>query len=465
MKTDTKTKGIFIFTRDLRLQDNTTLIRALEECSEVIPVFIFTPKQITDENKYKSNNSIQFMIECLEELDKELNKFKSRLFYFYGDTDDIINKLVNEDDNIKSIYINKDYTQYAKNREKTLDSLCKKLNINFTCLEDHMLTGVDKVFKSDGSYYVKFTPYFRAANKVKVNKPVDNKYKNYISKLIKFKFEYKKDIHDFYEENKNIFVRGGRTNALEILKHIKDHSKYNTEREIPSLNNGTTHLSAYLKFNVVSIREVYQVFDKYLTRSNKLLTQLYWRDFYMQIMYYLNPIKSNRTHELKWDNNADWIKKWKTGQTGIPIIDAAMNQMNTTGWMHNRCRMIVSNFFIKVMRCDWAIGEKYFANQLVDYDVYNNNGGWLWSASAFSGFNFSLDSQPYFRVFNPIRQAETYDENCEYIKKWIPELKDIPTKDILNWNEKYIDHKDIKYPKPMIDDIQAEFKKAIKLIK
>jgi deoxyribodipyrimidine photo-lyase len=185
----------------------------------------------------------------------------------------------------------------------------------------------------------------------------------------------------------------------------------------------------------------------------------------MQIMYHLNPIKSNRHYDLKWNNNASWIKKWKDGETGIPIIDAGMRQMNITGWMHNRCRMIVSNFFIKVMGCDWTIGEKYFAMSLVDYDFSNNNGGWGWSASSFSGFDFSLDSQPYFRLFNPWRQQEKYDPNCEYIKQWIPELKDVPVKDILNWNEKYDNYKGINYPRPMIDDIQKEFKKTLKLIK
>jgi deoxyribodipyrimidine photo-lyase len=457
--------GIFIFTRDLRLEDNTTLLKALSECKEVLPIFIFNPDQITDKNKYKSNNSIQFMIESLEELNKELNQMSSRLFYFYGQPDEVINKICKEDKSVDSIYMNKDYTQFAKKREDSINNICKKLNVNFTSLEDYMVTGVDKVFKSDGKPYLKFTPYFRVASKVSVEKPKNNNAKNYVKKTNKYDCEYKKDIHDFYEENKNIFVRGGRTNALNILKQIKSHQEYNTDREIPSLNSGTTHLSAYLKFNVISIREVYEYFKKYLTKSNKLFTQLYWRDFYMQIMYHFNPIKSNRKYDIDWINNSVWIKKWKNGQTGIPIIDAAMRQMNVSGWMHNRCRMIVSNFFIKIMGCDWTIGEQYFAEMLVDYDVYNNNGGWLWSASSLSGFDFSLDSQPYFRVFSPWRQADTYDYNCEYIKKWIPELKDVPIKDILKWNEKWEEHKKTKYPKPMIEDIQQEFKKTLKLLK
>jgi len=460
--------GIFIFTRDLRLEDNIPLIQALKDNNYVLPIFIFNPEQITDDNSYKSNNCVQFMIECLDDLDNTLKKKKSRLFYFYGDTSDIIKKIIKKSDKyeFKSVYISQDYSFFAKKREKDLQKICRELNINLFIIENHMLTGVDKVKKDNGEYYKKFTPYYNNAKNIEKLKPVKNTKYNYIKQSYSFNFEYDKDIHKFYIKNNNILVRGGRINALKILKKIKNFKNYNTEREIPSIR-GTTYLSAYLKFNVISIREVYAYFIKTLSRNNKLFTQLYWRDFYMHIMYHYNPIKSNRKYDIKWENNANWIKKWKYGTTGIPIIDAAMTQMNTCGWMHNRCRMIVSNFFIKIMRCDWTIGEKYFAQMLVDYDFCNNNGGWNWSASAFSGFEFSLDSQPYFRVFNPWRQAETYDAECTYIKKWLHQLKDVPVKDILNWNDSKIreKYKHIDYPKPMIEDIQEEFKKTLNLIK
>jgi deoxyribodipyrimidine photo-lyase len=460
--------AIFIFTRDLRLEDNIPLINALKNNKYVLPIFIFNPVQITDDNSYKSNNCVQFMIECLDDLNNELKTKGSRLFYFYGDTYDILKKIINKSDKyeINSIYISQDYSPFAKKREKDIKSLCKEKELNFVLMENHMLTGVDKVKKDNGEFYKKFTPYYRTALKLDVDEPIKNSYKNYIKKSYEFDFEFNKDIHKFYKKNDNILVHGGRQNALNILKKIKDFKNYNVDREIPSLH-GTTYLSAYLKFNVVSIREVYKYFDKYLSSKNKLLTQLYWRDFYMHIMYHYEPVKSNRKYDLKWENNASWIKKWKSGETGIPIIDAAMTQMNTCGWMHNRCRMIVSNFFIKIMRCDWTIGEKYFAQMLVDYDFFSNNGGWNWSASTFSGLDFSLDSQPYFRVFNPWRQAETYDAECEYIKKWLPQLKDVPAKDILNWNDSEIreKYKNIDYHNPIIEDIQAEFKKTLKLIK
>ena len=461
------TTAIFIFTRDLRLEDNIPLIDALKNNKYLLPIFVFNPNQITDENSYKSNNCVQFMIECLDDLNHSLKKKGSKLFYFYGDTSDIVKKIVNKSDKfeIKSVYISQDYTFFAKKREKDLAKVCKELEIDLNIMENHMLTGVDKVKKDDGTFYKKFTPYYRTALKLDVNEPKKNSYNNYVKKSYSLDFEYDKDIHKFYKKNNNILVKGGRDNALDILKDIKNYTNYNKDREIPSIR-GTTYLSAYLKFNVVSVREVYKYFDK-LSGSNKLRTQLYWRDFYMHIMYHYNPIKSNRKYDIKWENNPTWIKKWKSGETGIPIIDAAMTQMNTIGWMHNRCRMIVSNFLIKIMRCDWTIGEKYFAQMLVDYDFCNNSGGWNWSASSFSGHDFSVDSQPYFRVFNPWRQAETYDSDCIYIKKWLPQLKDVPNKDILKWNDSEIreKYKNIDYPKPMIEDIQAEFKKTLKLIK
>jgi deoxyribodipyrimidine photo-lyase len=461
--------SLFIFTRDLRLEDNTGLIEALKNSEKVLPVFIFDSNQITDNNSYKSSNCVQFMIECLDSLNDLLEEKGSRLFYFYStDYESTIKKIIKNSDKyeIKSIYISKDYTPFAKKREKILTKICKDEELELFVVEDHMLTGFDKVKKDDDTYYVKFTPYYRRALKVDIEKPKSNKYKNYVKKNNSIKGEFEGDIHKFYDENKNILVKGGRSNALKILKKIKNFKKYNTEREVPSLS-GTTHLSAYIKFNVVSIREVYEYFKK-LGKSNKLITQLYWRDFYMQIMHNFDVLKQpmNKGYNIKWENNPTWIKKWKEGTTGIPIVDAGMREMNTTGWMHNRLRMIVSNFLIKILRCDWMIGEKYFAQSLVDYDYCNNKGGWLWNCGStkISGISFSLDSQPYFRVFNPWRQAENYDSECEYIKKWIPELKDVPNKDILKWDEMWENHKKIGYPKPIVEDIQEEFKKTLKLL-
>lgn len=456
--------SVFIFTRDLRLYDNLPLINALKNSNYVIPIFILNPNQLDDKiNKYKSNNAVQFMCETLSELNTELNDKGSRLFYFVGDYLTVLKTLIEKykykKECIDAVYISKDYTKFATKRENDINKLCNDLGVDFIIEENHMLTGIDKVLKSDGTPYVKFTPYYTVAKKLKVQSPIDNKFSNYLTKKEKLPKEFEGKLSKFYEKNDNILVRGGRKNGLKILKNIKDHKNYNTDREIPSIK-GTTYLSAYNKFGVVSIREVYQSFKKNLSSSNKLFTELYWRDFYLQNAYYYPHVFSGpmrKEYTIKWENNKKYIKAWQEGKTGIPIIDAAMRQMNMTGYMHNRCRMIVANFFIKILRCDWRIGEKYFAQSLTDYDPSVNNLSWQWSAST------AVDSQPYFRVFNPWRQMQTYDKNCEYIKKWIPELKNVDNKHILDWNNYYDQYEDIKYPKPIISNINAEVKKTIKI--
>jgi deoxyribodipyrimidine photo-lyase len=453
--------GIFLFTRDLRLNDNTTLLTALKECQLVIPIFIFNPIQISKKNVYKSNNCVQFMCECLDDLDGQLKLKNSKLFIFHDDPIKIIDSIIKDDDTIDCIYMNKDYTPFAIKRENDINTICKSYEIKFKCYEDYLLTGVDAVTNTSNKSYVKFTPFLERAKKLKVKLPQKNTFNNYVSDKHKFNNEYKENYHRFYKKNDNIIVKGGRTNALKILKNITNFSKYDNERDHPGIE--TTHLSAYLKFNVVSIREVYNVFKKYVSKT-KLVTQLYWRDFYMIIMYHHPHVlghNMNQKYNIKWKNNISLFKLWKSGTTGIPIIDAAMNQLNTTGWMHNRCRMIVANFLIKIMHIDWRYGEKYFATQLVDYDPSNNNGGWQWCGST------GTDSQPYFRYFNPWSQSEKYDYNCEYLKKWIPALKNVQNKDIHKWYDayKYPEYKNIKYNKPIYNnsDISEQIKITLKM--
>jgi deoxyribodipyrimidine photo-lyase len=440
--------SIFIFTRDLRLYDNTSLLEALKNSDFVIPIFIFNPNQITDKNKYKSNNCIQFMCECLDELDEELRKYKSKLYFFNDYHEKVIEYLIKHNNDIDSVYINMDYTQFAKTRDEKIKKVCDKYKINFYSFEDYLLTSKDKIVNSSGNCYVKFTPFYEKAKNEEVQRPKTSKLKNYINSKFKFKNEYTKDYHNFYEENNNISVRGGRNNALQILKNIKEFDSYNEDRDYPSKNK-TTKLSAYLKFNVVSIREVYDIFTKKLKKTNKLITQLYWREFYMILLYHYPDNLGNSMREkydkIKWDNNKKLFKLWCEGKTGFPIIDAGMRELNTTGFMHNRCRMITSSFLIKILQIDWRWGEKYFAQNLVDYDPANNNGGWQWGAGSGS------DSQPYFRIFNPMRQIDKFDKDCEYIKKWVPELVDLSSKEIKKWDEIYKEHKNIKYSDPIVD--------------
>lgn len=425
--------NIFLFTRDLRIEDNTGLICAMKK-SPVTPVFILNPAQL--KSSYKSNNAIQFMCESLEELNNSLKKKNSRLHIFYGDPVTILKKLKPD-----CIHMNVDYTPFARKRENQIKKIAKE----FYSYEDYMLTCVNEIKKPDGTNYVKFTPYYNKASKIIIRKPATMKYN--FAKTTQLPNEYKKSLTELYTENKNILVRGGRNNALKILKNIKNFKNYNKTRDF--MSNETTHLSAYLKFNVVSIREVYYAFKKI---NNNLIKQLYWRDFYMNIIYHNPHVIGNnmKNYNIKWINDKTLIKKWKEGTTGIPIVDAGMRQMNEIGYMHNRARMIVSNILVKIFHVDWRIGEKYFAQKLVDYDPANNNGGWQWSSST------GTDSQPYFRYFNPWSQAQKYDPECLYIKKWIPELRNTDNKVIHNWYTEYVNYKIYYEPvKPSLD-IQKE---------
>ena len=239
----------------------------------------------------------------------------------------------------------------------------------------------------------------------------------------------------------------------EALKTQKHYSKTHNELDKP-----TTQLSAYIKFGCISIREMYKAFKS----NNDLIRQLIWRDFYMNILYSFpyvlgKPMKPNYA-KIKWHHNATWFKAWSTGETGFPVVDAGMRQLNTTGYMHNRARLIVASFLTKTLLIDWREGEEYFAKNLTDYDPASNNGNWQWIASS------GADSQPYFRIFNPWLQGKEVDPDANYIKQWVPELKNVNAKDIHQWNDTWREHKECKYPKP-ICDYQVQKEKALAMFR
>ena len=433
--------SIFIFRRDYRLYDNIGLINCLKNNKNIIPIFIFTPEQITNKNNYKSSNAIQFMIESLKELNQKI-----KLNLFFGNDIKVINEIINNN-NIKSIYTNTDYSPFAIKRDIKINNFCKKNNILFKKYDDILLYDLNKIKTKIGSYYKKFTPYYKNVIKINVNSPINYNLKN--NKIINIKnkysinFDYSKK---FYKNNLNINVIGGRKNGLKILKNIKYFKDYNNKRNI--LNINTTHLSSYIKFGCISIREVYHTIKNNLGIKNQLIKQLIWRDFYFQLGYHnKNTFKGamkDKYNKLKWSNSKSLFNKWKNGNTGYPIVDACMNQLNTTGYIHNRGRLIVASFLIKNLQIDWRWGEKYFAQKLVDYSPLINNGNYQWVASTGS------DSQPYFRIFNPWLQSEKFDKECNYIKKWIPILKDVENKHIHKWF-KYNNNYKLKYPKPIVD--------------
>jgi len=436
-------RSLFIFRRDLRLDDNTGLLNALGNSEFVIPCFIFDPRQCTQKNKYRSMNAIQFMLESLDGLEKQLKSKKGKLYRFYGLSEDVVEKLL-ERENINAVFVNRDYTPFSIKRDKEIAAHCYKHNTEFVVDNDLLLTQPDEVKTMNGTSYKIFTPFYRRASTIEVNKPVPLKNGKFYTKAIS---GVSKNIFEelFNYNNKHIHVHGGRENGLNILNNINEFKEYTKTRDFPE--KSTTNLSAYLKFGCVSVREAYYAIIKKLGQKHPLARQLYWRDFFTHVAYNSPFVFGHPYHEkfekLKWSLSKKMFDAWRHGRTGFPIVDAGMRQLNETGFMHNRVRMIVGSFLVKDLHINWLRGEKYFAQQLVDYDPSVNNGNWQWVAST------GTDSQPYFRIFNPWLQQKKFDPQCSYIKKWVPELKDLKPKEI---HTLYKPGSRVKgYPAPIVD--------------
>uniref|UniRef100_A0A6C0J610 Photolyase/cryptochrome alpha/beta domain-containing protein n=1 Tax=viral metagenome TaxID=1070528 RepID=A0A6C0J610_9ZZZZ len=443
-------KSIFIFRRDFRISDNTALNQCIEDNDDIYPIFIFTPEQIKN-NSYKSNNAVQFMIESLKHLSKKID-----LSFMYGDYINVLNDLIKKN-NIDAVYTNTDYTKYAIKREKDIEKLCKKLNVTFKYFDDICLFKPGTLLTTTNKIYQKFTPFYNLCLTQKVNEPKTLKNIKEKSKIIKSKYLINKsEIDKYYKHNPQLNIKGGRKEALKILKSIDKFKSYDKTRNTLAIE--TTHLSGYLKFGCLSIREVYHKFKKKLGMKDPLIRQLIWRDFYYHLgngfIERFGKSLKPKYDGIKWSTNSNHLQKWKDGNTGYPIVDACMKEMNTTGYMHNRGRLIVASFLIKNLQINWESGEKYFAQTLLDYDVLVNNGNWQWVSGS------GADSQPYFRIFNPWTQSEKFDKECEYIKYWLPNLKDVPNKHLHQWEKFYTEYdlKDLDYYKPMVDYKESRVK-------
>lgn len=443
--------NIFIHHKDLRYQDNTTLNLMSKELKDIIPIFIFPPEQIdSKKNKYFSHNFVQFMCESLIELKKDYLKKNGKLNFYKGDTLDVL-KDIHKKYKIENIGFNVDYSPYAKKRDISIINWAKKENINIYNEEDILLQNLlegDTKSKNSGDPYKVFTPFMKYLRSTYDVRNISKKKPSLINKSIITKYSINdKDLKLFYQQNDNLNVKSGRHEAKKKLKLIKKQQEYDEMRNC--LTYKTTHLSAYTNLGLLSIREIYHYCLEKLGKDNGIINELYWRDFYYNIIYFYPQVVGNSFKEkydnIKWRNDKKEFKLWCEGKTGFPIVDACMRQMNTIGYMHNRGRMIVASFLTKDLLIDWRWGEKYFATQLQDYSISANNGGWQWTAGT------GTDSQPYFRIFNPWSQSKSYDPNCEYIKKWIPELENVNNKDIHEWDKKYKDYKNIKYPEPIVD--------------
>lgn len=420
-------RSLFLFHRDLRLQDNTGLIKALEQSELVIPAFIFDDRQLK-QNEYRGEHLIQFMTESLEDLDDQLQKKGSKLFVFSGITHEVLESLI-EKNKIKAVYSNRDYTPFALKRDGLLQKICAVKQVKWVQTADALLNEPEHVHKDDGTPYTVYTPFMKKSRDIEVQKPRVNQRDNYFSEKIPDDEGVALCQKVLKQKTNDIYVHGGRAEALKILSQIKDFKNYDEERNFPA-KQGTTGLSAHNKFGTVSIREVYAAVKKHFGATHTLINELYWRDFFTHINFHFPHVYGHSFHkkyeDLKWSKSKKYFEAWCEGKTGYPIVDAGMRELNTTGYMHNRVRMIVASFLTKNLHIDWRWGEKYFAQQLIDYDPAVNNGNWQWAAST------GCDAQPYFRIFNPWLQQKKFDEDCEYIKKWVPELEGCDPKDIHN---------------------------------
>jgi deoxyribodipyrimidine photo-lyase len=438
--------ALFLFHRDLRINDNKALLQACKQAETVIPIFIFDPEQISTINSYKSDNAIQFMLESLKDLQEQFKSRGARLNLFYGKPEKTLKELVTML-SIDALFFNEDYTPFALARDKAITQVMEKFSVAVHSFQGLLLTDPKTLRNQSGKPYTVFTPFFNKATEQGINEPEKNTYKNFYTKKIETAFDGNQNLFEKFSIAKNsaIVVHGGTEQAEKILNHVDAFKQYAKTRDFPFLV--TTHLSAHLKFGTVSPQQVIHSIKEHKADTT-LIRQLYWRDFYTHIAFHFPHVFGkafNQNYQkVSWSHNKKAFEQWCNGQTGFPIVDAGMRQLNTTGYMHNRVRMIVCSFLTKNLHIDWQWGEKYFAQKLVDYDPAVNNGSWQWGAST------GADAAPYFRVFNPWLQQKKFDADCVYIKQWVPELRLIQTKAIHNYfNATQPLTKE--YPLPMVD--------------
>lgn len=405
------TINIFWFRRDLRLHDNAGLYHALKDGNPVLPIFIFD-RNILDELEDKNDRRVEFIHLALQDIQQQLVKMGSSLDVRYGTPPEVYNDLLNEF-NIEKVFANHDYEPYAKQRDATIEKLLKEHGTGFHTFKDQVILEKDEVLKDDGKPYTVFTPYSRKWKAVLTDfhlKPYPNK--KYFGNF------YKWPEHEIISLIEMGFIAAGQPfPGKEWLGQIIRN--YKEQRDIPSIQ-GTSKLSVHLRFGTISIRVLAAEAG---ALNETFLNELIWRDFYHMILWHFPKVVGHAFKAeydlIKWRNNEKEFAAWCNGQTGYPIVDAGMRELNTTGFMHNRVRMIVASFLTKHLLIDWRWGEAYFAKKLLDFDLAANNGGWQWAAGS------GCDAAPYFRVFNPYLQTQKFDPELKYIRKWIPELDEL----------------------------------------
>lgn len=411
---------VFWFRRDLRLEDNAGLYEALNTDNDVLPLFIFD-KNILNELP-KNDVRVTFIHKLLTDINTELGKDKKSLAVFYDDPESVFKKLIKEND-ITAIYTNHDYEPYAQKRDKVIHELLSANDIVFKTFKDQVIFERNEVVKDDGSPYVVYTPYMK-------------KWKERFAKEGVLQYSSQKKLsnisthsYPFLSLKEIGFLESDiKPEPFDISNNLISH--YAATRDFPAVD-GTSHLGPYLRFGAVSIRKMVKKASD--NKKETFLNELIWREFFMQIVWHFphTITKSFRPayDNIKWRNDETDFKAWCEGKTGYPMVDAGMRELNATGHMHNRVRMVVASFLCKHLLIDWRWGETYFAEKLLDYEQSSNVGNWQWAAGS------GVDAAPYFRVFNPTEQVKKFDKSLEYIKKWVPELEDLSYVPIVDHKE------------------------------
>jgi len=406
MSKEIKKKGekivAFWFRRDLRLEDNTALVKAMESGLPVLPLFIFDTHIINELDE--DDARISFIYKQLQIIHRQLHSMESSLYIFRGEPLLVWEELLGGYD-IQAVYANKDYEPYALKRDRELDKLLEKRGISLHLSKDQVIFEEGEIVKNDGLPYTVFTPYKR--------KWLD---RFRLDTTLNLKTRPEGGFYISSEAFPVLASLGFRPSPVEVrpfkLSNLKEYPQL---RDLPAVD-GTSYLSPHLRFGTISIR---QIIARLGPSDEVFLSELIWREFFMQILFHFPHVVSRnfnpKYNGISWNNNEEDFDRWCRGETGYPMVDAGMRQLNASGYMHNRVRMVTAGFLCKHLLIDWRMGEAYFASKLLDYELSSNNGNWQWAAGT------GCDAAPYFRVFNPSEQLRKFDRDLEYVKRWVPE--------------------------------------------